>query len=269
MKKIILSLAALAMAFILPSCIEYETKITLNKDGSGTITEEMLIGADAIAMMQQQGQNPFADQRDEAKLKAKASQYGQDVTFVKVEDITRKNGSKGVRATYAFTDINKVSLGLNQQIADLSSKKPGAQAEQAKDIAEDAKATFSYTNEKLTIKIPQPEAGKEDGAAGDGEAKKANSPDPQMAMMAEFLRGMKMSVLVTFASGIAETDASHHADDTITLFELDFDEVMKNPDGLDALSALDPKKPEKIGEAITKIKGAKVETKKEINATAK
>jgi len=266
MKKIILSLAALAMAFILPSCIEYETKITLNKDGSGTITEEMLMGADAIAMVQQQakGQDPFADQRDEAKLKAKASQYGQGVTFVKVEDIKRKDGSKGVRATYAFTNI-----GLNQQMESLSSKKPGARAGQAKDIADDAKATFEYTNERLTIKIPQDEAGKEDEAKGDAEAKGDNALDPQIAMMTEFLRGMKMSVLVTFASGIAETDASYHADDTITLLELDFDEVMKDPNGLNSLSTLDSKNPGKIGEAIAKIKGAKVETKKEITATVK
>ena len=275
MKKIIISLAAFAMALILPSCLEMETEVTLNKDGSGTITEEFAMAADALAMSQLngQGQDPFADHKDEAKLKIKAATYGEGVTFSKVEEITKKSGSKGVRVTYNFTDINKVSLSLSDQMSNLGQGKQGGGgfSKEAKDAAAKAKATFAYADEKLTITVPQPEGAKGDGVGSstENEGKKIDPNDPQVAMMSQMMAGLRMTVKVTLAAGIAETDATHHADGTITLFDFNLDEIMKNPEAMGSLSSMDLKKADKFGEAIMKLKGVKMEAKKEITATAK
>ena len=268
MKKLFFSVLSLAVALILPSCLEYETEVTLNKDGSGTITEEMVMGAQMIGMMEMaaaqggQQKNPLADMKDEAKLKEKATEYGEGVAFAKVEDIKRKDGGKGVRVTYTFSDINKITISPGGGMDQLGELQPGAKIEKA---ADDAKATFKYADNELTINLPQPEEEEDQGTPDEGNAG-GEEIDPQMAMMAEMMKGMKMGAKVIVAPGIAKTNASHHEGNTIILFELDFDEVMKNPGGLNALNGLDKKNP---GEALKKIKGAKVESQSKITATVK
>ena len=268
MKKKLFSVLSLALALVLPSCLEYETEVTLNKDGSGTITEEMVMGAQMIGMMEMaaaQGgeqKNPLAEMKDEAKLKEKAKEYGEGVTFTKVEEIKNKAGGKGVRVTYSFTDINKVTISPGGGMDQLGDLQPGAEVEKA---ADEARASFKYLDGELTITLPQPEG--EEGSS-DAEESEADSgeADPQKAMMAEMMKGMKMGAKVTVAPGIAKTNATHHEGNTITLFELNFDEVMKNPGGLNALNGMDKKNP---GEALKKIKGAKAETQGKVTATVK
>ena len=268
MKKLFFSVLSLAVALILPSCLEYETEVTLNKNGSGTITEEMVMGAQMIGMMEMaaaqggQQKNPLADMRDEAKLKEKAREYGEGVAFAKVEDIKRKDGAKGVRVTYTFSDINKITISPGGGMDQLGELQPGTKIEKT---ADDAKATFKYADNELTINLPQPEEEEDQGTPDEGNAG-GGEIDPQMAMMAEMMKGMKMGAKVIVAPGIAKTNASHHEENTIILFELDFDEVMKNPGGLNALNGLDKKNP---GEALKKIKGARVESQSKITATVK
>ena len=43
---------------------------------------------------------------------------------------------------------------------------------------------------------------------------------------------MKMTSKLTAASGIAKTDASYHSGDTVTLYEMNFDEILANPESL-------------------------------------
>lgn len=276
MKKKLFSVLSLALALVLPSCLEVETEITLKKDGSGTITEEMVMGAQMIGMMEMaaaqggQQKNPLTEMKDEAKLKEKAKEYGEGVTFAKVEEIKRDNGGKGVRVTYNFTDINKIKISPAGGMDQLSGLKPGgasgAEVEEAEKAAAEAMATFTYADGKLTINLPQPEAGEDAGTPEEGGEEGGAEIDPQMAMMAEMMKGMKIGAKVTVAPGIAKTNATHHKDNTITLFELDFDEVMKNPGGLNALNGIDQNNP---AEALKAIKGAKAETKGKITATVK
>ena len=135
MKRIFASLLAIAAVLLTPSCLEYETNITLNKDGSGTITEETVFNAEIIGMLemgaQQGGQakSPLDALKDPEKAKAKAKDYGEGVTFVKIEEIAR-NGGKGVRVTYKFADINKISINPGEGLTNLA---PGTAAE-AKEV---------------------------------------------------------------------------------------------------------------------------------------
>lgn len=275
MKKILLSLVTAAFACLVPSCIEYETEITLKKDGSGTITEEMVMGAQMMQMLEMaalQGgdaQNPIADMKDKAKLDEKAKDYGEGVTVDKIEDIARDNGSKGVRVTYKFTDINKVQFNPAGGMSELGGSMVPEGAGAAKK-AEEAKASFKYDGGKLTITLPQPDADELDSgeeAAAEGEEFDPNDPQAQMAL--QMFKGMKMGAKFTFPGGIAETNASHQDGDSVILMQMDFDEIMKNPKGLEALNQLNGKGPEALGEAMKDLKGVKGETKKEVTVTLK
>jgi len=262
MKRKILPLLALALAFLLPSCVEHETEITLNKDGSGTITEEAIFSAQMVGMLEMaaaQGggrNNPLAEMRDEAKAKEKAKAFGEGVTFVKAEEIKNDKGGKGVRVTYKFTDINTVSFNPSDSMSNLAPQGPGIKVEK-----DDSKVTFKYEDEVLTLNFPQPGADEEipDVAGAPDEL-----PAAMEAQMKEMLKGMKMSAKLTVADGIAETDATYHEGDTITLLEMDMDEIFKNPGGFAALSKLEDKDPDKAAAALKKIKGAKAETQETV-----
>lgn len=262
MKKILLPILSLALALLVPSCLEHETEITLNKDGSGTITEESIFSAQMVGMLEMaaaQGgaaNNPLAEMRDEAKAKEKAKAFGEGVTFVKTEDIKNDKGGKGVRVTYKFTDINKVSFNPSGSMSSLAPQAPGVEIEK-----DDSQVTFNYEDEVLTLNFPQPD---EDEAIPDVAGAGDDIPAAMEAQMKEMLKGMKMSAKVTVADGIAETDATYHEGKTITLLEMDMDEIFKNPGGFAALSKLEDKDPDKAAAALKNIKGAKAETQKKV-----
>lgn len=265
MKKKLTSLLGIVFALLLPACIEFETEVTVNKDGSGTITEEVILSAQMVGMMEMaaaQGggdQNPFADMKDEGKAKERAKEFGEGVTFVKLEEIKNDNGGKGVRMVFKFEDINKITLSPMGGMSDMAGA-PGEVEE------EEEKATFKFADGTLTVMLPQPEGG------GEGEAEEAEEfdpNDPEAAMAAQMLKGMKMTAKITMAEGIAKTDATHQDGDSVTLFEIKMDEIMKNPKGLGAFKGLENKGPAAAAEAMKDIKGAKVETKEKISITSK
>ncbi|YCM42552.1 hypothetical protein V2O64_14670 [Verrucomicrobiaceae bacterium 227] len=273
MKKLLSSIVGLAMALVLSSCFEFETEITVNKDGSGTITEETVFGEQMIGMLEMAaaqggggaggGQNPLADLKDEAKAKAKAAAYGEGVTFDKIEEIKR-NGGKGVRITYKFTDINKVTFNPSGAMSNL----PGSGSKEVERVKEE-EAKFQFADGKLTIVLPEMDEDAKEGAEESGEDNGLDPNDPQAAMMMEMLKGMKVSAKVTVAPEIAETNATHRKGNTVTLFEMNFDEIMKNPDGLKSLQKLDMKDRAKAADALTKVKGVKAETKEKVTITIK
>ncbi len=267
MKRILASLLAIASMLLVPSCLEYETKITLNKDGSGTITEETVFNAEIIGMLEmasqqggQQAKSPFDDLKNEEKAKAKASDYGEGVTFVKVEEIAR-NGGKGVRVTYRFTDISKISLNPGEGLTNLA---PGTAAE-AKEVG--TALTFAFADNKLTIISPEVDAEKAKNATDDLEIPDAK--DPQAEMMMQMLKGMKMTSKITIAPGIANTDASYRSGDTITLYEMNLDKILANPEGLKAMKGIDMSDRKKAAAALAKINGVKAETKEKVTVELK
>lgn len=257
----------MVMAFALSSCFEFETEITLTKDGSGTITEETLFGEQMLGMIEMQAANgggaksPLADLKDKAKAEEKAKSYGEGVTVDKIEEIKR-NGGKGVRVTYKFTDINKVTFNPSGALGNMA---PG---QKAADSAKGQEAKFQFADGKLTVILPQ------DEKAGDGDAEGEGGGDldtdnPETAMMMEMMRGMKVSAKLTASPEIAETNATHREGNTVTLFEMDFDKIMENPEGLKSLQKLNMKDRSKAAAALAKVKGVKAETKEKLTMTIK
>ena len=77
-QRIILWLTGLLSLCCLSSCLEVEQVINLKKDGSGTIVEEIVMGAQIVAMMEALPagageENPFADLYNVENYKAKAA----------------------------------------------------------------------------------------------------------------------------------------------------------------------------------------------------
>ncbi len=280
MKKLLLAATSALIALALPGCLQNETTIHLNKDGSGTLVDETILGAQMLAMFDQMAagfggggadkpkENPLQQMFSEDKAKKRAAELGEGVTYVKSESLD-KNGAKGARVTYAFKDINKLKVSTGDGMQSMSKIGPMADAP-APAVKKQEPVIFTFADGKLTIKMPEPEkpAAVEAPAAEGFGKPDMDSPEAQ-AMMKQMMGDMKMSLKIVCDSGIAETNASNKDGDTITLFEMDMGKLMENPDTFKKLSQVDQKDPAAAMEAMKNLKGVKVEIQKEVTVSLK
>ena len=268
MKKQILRAISAAAAICLASCIQHEMTITLNKDGSGTIVEETMMGNEMLAMLEQMAAGfdgeaeagPLDELLNEDEAKERASQLGEGVTFVKIEPVENNTG-KGARVTYRFEDINKLKPDLGSGMNNIPGADEGEQETKENPIS------FKYEGGTLTVTMPKPEKGDDAGDAADVEM--PNDPEAE-AMMKQIFGSMKMSIKLAFNPGIAETTATHRDGDIITLMEMDFGKVIANPDGFKKLAATQNEDdPALVMEALKDVDGVKLEVQPVFTVTLK
>lgn len=258
-------LSGLGVLLGLSGCLEIDEVITLKKDGSGTITSEVVMGAQMVAMMEMGaaqgggGPNPLAGMLDEAQYKTKAAGYGEGVEFVKVEKVER-NGGKGAKVHYKFADINKVSFAPGGAMDEMGKDMapPGA----APPAADKQPLQFAYAGGKLTITFPDP-------PEGDAPDVPEGADNPQMAQMAAMFKDMKMGAKLVVEPGIASTNATYVEGNTITMMDVNFGKILENPDGMKVLGKLNMKDRNKMEAALKGVKGVEIETQKTVNVKLK
>lgn len=269
MKRFILPLLSLLAAGSLSSCFQSETIIRLNKDGSGTLTEETGFGAKAIEMLAQlaafggdAAKDPLAEMVSEDKAKARAATLGEGVTFEKVEP-TAKDGGKGAKVTYRFADINKLKISPDEAAKSSIPQMPG---QPAPATPKSEPVTFGYEGGKLSIKVPQPK--NDEVPAGEAPPVQEIGAEEEKQMK-ELFAGMRVSVKVVIEQGISATNASYVDDNTITLVDMDFGKMMEKPGTIQKMASMGRGNPEKAMEEMKKLDGVKVETKPDVEVTLK
>jgi hypothetical protein len=276
---------SLLTAFSFSSCIQSESTVTVKTDGSGTIENKTVMGGALMQMMQGFGQqlggeagatppaNPMAP--DEEKLKAAASDFGEGVTFVGVEEIKEPNGSVGVVAKYAFEDINKVQLHLEDtfgamkdmgEMGQQMSGQGGAATPEEADEKEDP-LTFEFaagSPAKLSINFPQPEPG--DLGSNEDAPAKAETPDPtQMAMAQQMLGDMRFGVKLVVDGEVVESNASYQEGNETTLFSMEMGKMLGDPANMSKMQALENEEDfNKVKETLKDIDGMKFETEEKV-----
>lgn len=235
--------------------------LSLNKDGSGTVTEETTMGAAVLEQMAAfgGGEGGFADQfGDKEAAEKRAAEMGEGVTVVSAEAID-ENGRKGDRVVFAFEDINKLQYRFGGGMDDMGEGMGGEQPEEKEEPI-----PFHYEDGVLTMVNPQ------DKDAAAGEKPEAEEIDDQSLEMARQMMGdMKMSLKLTFPGGIAETNASHHEGDTVTLMEMEMGKLLEDPAKFRQLAQAQPESPREMQQALEGIEGVKVESQDELKVTLK
>ena len=274
MKKILLALASLVTTLVLPGCLQNETTIHLNKDGSGTLVEETRFGPQMLAMFDQmaavgdaQGnkQDPVAKMFSEAQAKTRAGELGEGVVFEKSEAV-QANGAKGARVTYRFKDINQLKLAPGDSMKNLSPM--AAAAAPAANKA--APISFTYAAGKLTIKMPDPAKAKLPDVPADEQANMPDTDNPEtQTMMKQMLGDMTVSLKVVIEPGIAETNATHQDGNTLTLMAINMGKLLDQPDTLKKLGKVDKHNPAATLLLLKDIEGATFETQKEVTVKVK
>jgi hypothetical protein len=240
---------ALLVALTLPlaGCIKSKTLVVVNPDGSGNIAVRNLMSPEAASMMGSAAdgfatalgatgqvaktQDPFFK---EDELRAAAAKFGEGVTYVKGTKVNENNW-QGSSAVYAFADINKIRIPLDNK----SDGGGGMPAEEP--AAEGAKPekfiTFNLSGgstKTLRILVPQ----EEDKPAADAAPAKAPA-EPQaeafgeamgqamMAPMLQMMKGMEMGVAVQVKGKVLKNNALHPEEDgnRIVVMEVNMDKM--------------------------------------------
>ena len=254
MKKLIAMVGAAALALLTTSCMQQETTLSLNKDGSGTITETIVLGAQMIAMMGAaggEGGDPLDQMIAQAKAKSAEAlaKMGEGVTLKEIKKLD-KGGKKGLITVYEFKDINKLKYAFGGSMGD----DEGGEDKEPLDI--------SYKDGVLTInnKYEKPEG-------GDAQEE---AIDEQGLMMAQQMMGdMRMTLNLEFPGGIAETNAEHVEGNKVTMMDIEFGKLIQQQDKFKAFMKAQPETPAEAKELLKGVDGVKVETAEKLTIKLK
>lgn len=269
MKKLLV-ISTLFLLF-LTSCIDVTTRVKLNPDGTGTIEETVFISRDVLSMLEgfmafdsTYSEGEPVDMFSEDELKKEASSFGEGVTFVSSEKHENQN-MKGYTAVYSFKDINKIKIEN-----DPGEKVPDDFDNQDELDKKDV-ITFNYTKgnpSSLKILLPKPEEKSEDEKSLEAEEVEMEADTTGMgSQMQMMFKNMKISVSLEVNGNIIETDAEYVDGNKITLFEMDFEKLLSDPEKLEKLEKTKPDNFEQALELMKDIPGFKIEFKEIVNVT--
>jgi hypothetical protein len=172
----------------------------------------------------------IGDLFDEAKIRDMGASWGEGVRFVSSAPLTQ-DAMSGVKATFAFDDVRKLTTSPGRDTGaptprlrfDLG---PGADG-----------ATI------LTVRLPEATA-----PAGDGSAATPTTPGPPrqeippeaLAMVRGMFKGARLSVAVEVEGAIVTTDGPKRDGSRVTIFGLDFEQLLSDPTKFAALQGMKP-----------------------------
>ena len=293
MTKLLKVLSMCIALFTLTSCIQVDTAVRVKQDGSGIIEETFLMKKDFLQQMkkmvegmaQSMNETPYEkdggaktqkgagsenkaqgfDLFDEAKLRSRAKDMGEGVTYLKGSRVVTDD-YEGYRAIYAFTDIHTVRINQNagEQIPS-ALPQSGPAAVKAKEYI-----TFIFTKGKpseLLIKMPEQKINKTpENTSGTVKSspKNAKEQEAMTEQIKKIFGGMKIALSVAVDGKILETNAAYREGSKITLMEVDFGKLMESPEQLNKFSQSNPETLEGFKALIQNMPGMKVDLNREI-----
>ena len=233
-----------------------------------------------MQMMQQQAGGNAEDKPeggafnlfDEEKLRQRASELGEGVTYVSGEAISTDK-QDGRKAIFAFEDIRKLKISQKPE-SDMGAG-PGAMSE--KPQGDDELIVFHFEQgdpSKLIIRHSDKKQTAElEDESGEEEAGKPQPTPEEEAMMAEQMKqmfdGMRIAIMIEVIGEIVETNASYRKDNTITLMEMDFAELMADPEKFKKFQKVNPESMEEAKELMKDLPGIKIDLNEELNISFK
>lgn len=286
MKTAILLLMLVVAAASLTGCITFLTQINVKGDGSGTMVQTITMNPEQIkesmeGIAKQMGANmteskepakdkpatkPAEDPLKESDLKDKAVDMGTGVTFVSAEKIDTKTAA-GVRVTYAFKDINLLSVNPKPAAA-MGTEGAGASS---KDALKFRFNRMQNGNAVLTVVLPESKPKSEipkEQTATPPPAVSTGEPDQNMSMMMQMFKGLHMGIAVNVEGKVVKTNSPYVEGSKVTLMDIDFDPLLSNEKGLKTLNEKMEKTmgdDRKMMEALKGIKGLKITTDPEVS----
>ena len=255
-------LLVLLPAILFSGCLKVNTKININKDGSGTIEEQVLM-SDVVVSMMNEFMSSFQDSTNtpeefklfkERELKDKAAEYGIGVEYVSGEEV-KTNGWQGYKAVYSFEDLNKIKMETD----------PNRKVEMGIDESAEKNEYFNFIFipgdvSELIIDRPEVETGSEEEAYKESESDEEGLDDKFIKMM----DGMSITISLVFNGDIVETNATFVDGSKVIMLDIDFSELLKNKNSLELLKKHPPKNLDEMKEIVKNVPGIKLELQKPV-----
>ncbi len=264
MKRLIFWGILALTAIVLMGCIETTTLIRVNRDGSGTIENTVIISKNFIDLMSSMGGDSESssdenDFLDEEELKEKALNMGQGVTLMSAEKVSSEKGS-GYKAVYSFKDINKIRINQNPGE---NIPIPSAGGPEEESVEEYIFFDFKKGN-PATLTISKPaEILEPEEVEGAGESPMDDDP-AMLDMLKTLYQDMKIGIAVEVQGTIVETNATYREGSRITIIEMDFGKLLEDEDNFKKLVTAQPKTLEATKDLLEGSPGIKVELKDQL-----
>jgi len=231
------------------ACFRSDTVIHVKADGTGTIEQTNLANKEMLGMAAGMAKSAakeagadtsttpsldnLGDLFDEAKIREQASTFGEGVRYVSSEPLT-EDGLSGVKAVFAFDDVRLVNLSNG------GGSGRGATTPQLRfDLQRAPDGTST-----LHVRLPEgsrPAATPDPAAAGAPAAPPRQQIPPEaLAMVRNMFKGARLTVGVEVDGAIVTTDAPARQGSRVTVFGLDFEQLLSDPAKFAALQGLKP-----------------------------
>ena len=269
MKRLLITSVTFLSLIFFSGCIEFNMKVKLNPDGSGTITEEVLFSQKFVQMMESFSQMGDSDSEvfnmfDPDDLKEKAKDFGEGVELVKSEKLERKKMT-GYSAVYRFRDINKLKVEDNPA-SKMPEDIPGQE-----ETGNEPPYTFTFKKgNPATLQIHF-NPGEEENLdiEDENESESDTENDMMFQQMKEMMSDMKTSIVLEIGGKIIKTNATYVDDNKITLVDLNFGAIFDEPGKLEEFKKMKPKSFHEAKEYLSGIPGIKIEFNKELEVKFK
>jgi len=265
MKKITTLLTFTLLTLFIAGCLQVETTVKVETDGSGTINEKVLFSTTFVNMMKDFAQ-AFQDSASteefsmfsEEEIIADAQNYGKNVEYVTHELINTDNW-EGYQVVYSFDDITRIRISPDPD------SKVDIEGDAAENGEEEEYYFFKFVKgdtPQLLIDRPEIELSGET-ESGDSEASEQSNEEGEDEFL-KVMEGMKIDISVEVDGEIVSTNATYVQGSKVTLFQMDFSEMMKNKEGFEEFKKNEPKNIEEMKKFLEKLLGLKIEVEKPI-----
>lgn len=262
--KTFIRLSIFLTALTLYGCIDFSLKLTVNKDGSGTLEESILMNKEIIDMISGMamafGEDTAASEKfslyDVEKIKQEAADRGSGVEYVSSEQIILPD-KEGYNVVYKFSDVNQLSIKQNpMELTSMNTLSGQMPMEQS--LGENLQFNF-IPGSTAELEIIFPEQGIEDEELSE-EEDTMETDEASFEEMKAFMRGFRISLGVEVNGNIVETNASYVESSKVTLFDIDFDKLLDNEEKFNELKNLRPGDFSTIKDVMKNIPGFQIET---------
>ena len=249
-------------------CLEDETTIFVNKDGSGTLEEKVLMKKEFVDMLSGFNLKSENDTTKPTKfslfnpdeLRSDAAKYGDNVEYVSGKEIVEK-GREGYKAIYKFQNINQLKIDSD----------PGNKVSLTQSDSQNNKPkefiTFAFAGSNpsdLTIKMPKPQFNDSANASVQNEDT-ANANNPMQKEFTNLMKDFRFALQLHVNGKIKSTNASYVKGSNITLFDVEFDKLIENKDEVNKLNNLKSQNIDEMKKLLEKVPGIKIELNESVN----
>lgn len=269
--------------FCFTGCLTFEVLIKVNPDGTGTVERSFIITNQMIRMAFMFGGDdgePVALCDAEEDLLEQADAMGEGVELLSVERV-QNEGELGCRTIFTFTDINTLRVSFDpetQMPKELMDDEEETLYQQETDPDETVYVTFRHDPDDpptLVTMLNQQymfggEAGEdmEENPFDDLLAMDSTQRAMQLQMMREMTKDGFLTLALEVENDIAETNATYHEGNRITLFEMDFYKLFESEEKLLQLQRIanaNPQSADELKALIDSIDGFSLETLEEVH----